>query len=362
MQINRITLLVLFIITAAFYSCTSNTGNTGKSETENKIKVIPRKVSATVIKPENFAFQILSNGIVKAGNRAELFFETTGVIKKVNVHNGSKVQSGEVLAVLYNGQQLLALEKARETRKQAITELNSLLIGYGGREGDTNSVNRSLLQSLKSQSGYNMAMLNLKSARMEYENTFLKAPFSGVVANLSKQQHDRIDNAKPFCILLDNEHFIVDFDVMEQDVPKVNLGQKIKVMPVVAEENQFAGTITEINPVVDKNGLVNIKAGVSNQSKKNGFKLLSGMNVKIIAETVKQGCLIIPKSALVLRDNKKVVFTYSNGKAKWNYVETAAENSTSYLIANGLKSGDTVITDGALNLAHDAEVELTDIR
>ena len=362
MAIKRFNLLVLFFITVACYSCTSNADNENKKTKSKASYALPQKVTATIIKQGVFASQILSNGVVKAENRAELYFEMQGIISKINVQNGSKVQKGEVLAVLQNNKQLLALEKAREMRNQTMTELNSLLIGFGGKEGDTTSVNSSLLQNLKSQSGYSMALLNLQGARMEYENTFLKAPFSGVVANLNKQQNDRVDNAKPFCMVLDNRRFVVDFNLMEQDLPKTRVGQQITVLPVVSDKISFTGIITEINPMVDKNGLINIKALVSNKPLKNGIKLLSGMNVKIIVETIKQGSLVIPKSALVLRSNKKVVFTYNNGKAKWNYVETDAENSTSYLIAKGLKSGDTVIINGALNLAHDANVQLTNLR
>ena len=65
---------------------------------------------------------------------------------------------------------------------------------------------------------------------------------------------------------------------------------------------------------------------------------------------------------MVLRSGKKVIFTFSKGKAKWNYVETVAENAGSYLVSKGLNPGDTVITTGNLNLAHDAGVELKNLR
>jgi hypothetical protein len=42
--------------------------------------------------------------------------------------------------------------------------------------------------------------------------------------------------------------------------------------------------------------------------------------------------------------------------AQWNYVQTGLENSTEYVIVEGLQEGDVVIYDGNLNLAHETPV------
>ena len=49
-------------------------------------------------------------------------------------------------------------------------------------------------------------------------------------------------------------------------------------------------------------------------------------------------------------------FAVKDGKAQWNYVQTALENADSYSIADGLKEGDTVIVTGNVNLAHESPV------
>ena len=68
--------------------------------------------------------------------------------------------------------------------------------------------------------------------------------------------------------------------------------------------------------------------------------------------------LIVPKSAVVLRSGRQVVFTLEKGKALWNYVQTGLENMELYTIEDGLKEGDTVITTGNLNLAHETPVNV----
>jgi hypothetical protein len=67
---------------------------------------------------------------------------------------------------------------------------------------------------------------------------------------------------------------------------------------------------------------------------------------------------VIPKTAVTLRDGKKVVFTLNGERARWNYVETGPENSSSIIITSGLAEGDLVVYFGNINLAHESPVKV----
>lgn len=126
------------------------------------------------------------------------------------------------------------------------------------------------------------------------------------------------------------------------------------VSPFSGNENVCRGNIREINPVVDKNGMVAVKAVLDNAS----FKLYDGMNVRVRVQRATDKQLMIPKSALVLRNNRKVVFTCKNGLAQWVYVQTSLENSESYVVTEGLQEGDSVIYEGNINLAHESPISV----
>jgi hypothetical protein len=98
--------------------------------------------------------------------------------------------------------------------------------------------------------------------------------------------------------------------------------------------------------------MVKIKATINSRDN----KIYEGMNVKVRVQRLLGKQLIIPKSALVLRTNRKVVFTLKNGHANWIYVDTSHENSSHYVVTDGLFSGDTVIYEGNFNLAHETPV------
>jgi len=100
--------------------------------------------------------------------------------------------------------------------------------------------------------------------------------------------------------------------------------------------------------------MVLVKAYLNNPQS----QLFDGMNVGIRLQRPLGLQLVIPKEALVLRTNRKVVFTLKNERAQWVYVQTGLENSSSYVVTEGLNAGDSVIYEGNINLADQTPVKI----
>jgi hypothetical protein len=145
----------------------------------------------------------------------------------------------------------------------------------------------------------------------------------------------------------------VDFSVLESELPLIGVGDKVEVTPYASAVGVRTGSISEINPMVDENGMVRVKAKVDGSD-----KLFDGMNVRISVKRSLGQQLVVPKTAVVLRSGKQVVFTHQNGVALWNYVQTALENMTEYTLVDGLQEGAEVIVSGNVNLAHEAPVKV----
>ena len=355
---------ILFILLSLLlFSCGGKKQGEEEEEPEEakKVQTEPQTVEVRVIGLTDFNRQLFSNGILHAARKAELRFGTSGVLRRLNVTNGQKIRAGSIIASLENKKQKLALDRAKDAIEAAFLELSSQLIMHGGRSGDTASVSSQMLQSLKIQSGYNRALNQLKQARLEYDNTFLRAPFTGIVSGINAQTYNMISSSDVFCNLLDNSEYGVKFTILESEINSIRKKMEVSVIPFAGDTVKLKGIITEINPEVDKHGLITAKATLtSTQAERTD--LYDGMNVRVVIENRIPDCLVIPKEALVLRSNRKVVFTYESGLAKWNYVKTSFENSTQYVITEGLNPGDSVIVKGNLNLAHDAKVKLSEKR
>ena len=96
----------------------------------------------------------------------------------------------------------------------------------------------------------------------------------------------------------------------------------------------------------------------------NKGDLLDGQEVKVVVEKSVQDQLVVPKKAVVVRDNHDVLFTYSDSMAHWVYVEITASNEDHYSVVADksrhavLSEGDAVIVSGNLNLADKSKVEI----
>ena len=88
-------------------------------------------------------------------------------------------------------------------------------------------------------------------------------------------------------------------------------------------------------------------------------KLIDGMNVQVIIRMALPNKLIVPKEAIVLRQERKVVFTVKNDTAYWNYVKVGEENSRYATIENGIKPNQEVIVSGNLNIAHLSKISIS---
>lgn len=319
--------------------------DTSQNNTHRKINVTIEKISSSL-----FHKQFIANGVIVALQKTELRFKTNNIISKIGFLNGQKVGIGNTIVALENDLLKNDLEKKQIELQKAQNKLQEERINF-----DDDKLTPQVLKNLQIKSGVLEARNNLKRAQLEYEQTLLKAPFSGVIANIEKKEGDYITTSDVFCTLINPDKIEVSFSVLENEYDFVSKGDDIEIHSFSNDDAKFKGVVTEINPLVDKNGLIKIKAKII--SKKTG--LLDGMHVKVIVNKPLRNVITIPKEALVLRSNKEVVFTYKNGMAKWNYVEIAGENTNSYAIKKGLQITDTLIVSGNSNLAHDAKVKAT---
>lgn len=346
------TCIVLFFLqSCAGSKSEKDTGQAMTAETQDdKLE----EVAVQRLDYADFNYELISNGTISAMRKAELRFQSQEIIRKIHVKNGQSVESGKPIAELDKFRLETAMKQASESLERARLDLQDVLIGQGYSLDDSARVPPAIMKIAKIRSNYEQSETNYTVAKYNLDAAALYAPFAGVVANLTAKEYNQPTGAEPFCVIIDNRSPEVVFNILETELPLIKQGDKVLVSPFSQLDHVVEGRISEINPMIDKNGMVRVKASVTN--KDNRF--YEGMNVKVRVQRLLGSRLAIPKSALVLRTNRKVVFTLKDGTANWVYVETAQENSDSYVIVSGLKAGDSVIYEGNLNLAHGTPVRV----
>lgn len=348
-------ILRYLFISVLILSCKQEEPKTNDTQTVNKATSGGVNVDTQIITQTIFQKQLVANGKISALEKSELRFQTSESIKEINVVNGQKVNKGDVLAFLENALLKNALEKAKIDLEKAKNQLRQEKINYGVKANQ--KINASVLKSLQIKSGLFEAQNALQNAEIQYKQTILLAPFSGVIANIEAKEGNYSTPSDIFCMIINTENLEVEFSILENEIDFVAKNQKIEIQSFNSSKERYKGVISEVNPLVDENGLIKIRAKINSKA----ATLFDGMNVKVFINKPMGDVIVVPKEALVLRSNREVVFTVENNFAKWKYVTQVGENSTNYAIKKGenLKETDTIIVSGNLNLSHDAKVNAT---
>ncbi|MDE5881661.1 MAG: efflux RND transporter periplasmic adaptor subunit [Muribaculaceae bacterium] len=302
--------------------------------------------------PGMFAANIISNGHVKAAQWADIYFRNAEIISDVMVRNGQRVRKGQPLARLDLFKLNSEKEKNAAALEQARLELQDVLIGQGYDPSNTSAVPEDVMRLARVRSGLLQAEATYNATIKDIEQSTLTSPYDGVVANVKATPHSMASMSEPFCRVIDTNSMEVEFSVLESEGTTLSNGEQVTVTPFT-QGASHTGRITEINPLIDENGHIQVKARLA-----DGKGLIDGMNVRVNINRPVGERLMVPKSAVVLRSGRPVVFTLDGKKAIWNYVTTGMENLDSYEITDGLSGGETVIVSGCENLAHEAPVNV----
>ena len=353
---KRLMILPLIVLTAA---CGNR--NTVEKDTLTRLSqaVETNYVDTMTLRLTDFRRQTISNGKLVAVRKSGLRFNTSGTISEVNFANGQTVHEGDLIACLDPEAASIALAQAENAMRKAEIDLNDVLIGFGYGDADTSEVPAATMAIARTRSGYADAEQNWRRALYDYNGTRIVAPFTGKVANVKGRVYESAPSEN-FCSVIDDSSFDVTFPLLESEIGSVRTGMPVKISPFNAPDKIYAGHIISVNPTVDDKGRIEITASVSNAD----GGMMDGMNVRVMVEEIIPCQQVVPKSAVVMRDNQDVLFVYqsADSTARWVYVDIVMSNSDSHVVKVNeertaeLNLGDAVITSGNLNLAHESKV------
>ena len=285
------------------------------SQKQDKIEVKAAKVRLAP-----FEMELVSNGKVNARRKAVLAFITNDVVRKVHVKNGERVKKGDpIVSVdeLKAGQQL---EAARLSWEKAKLELRGRLMneGINSLEDtlDERVISKTRLENIKLQIGYTSAAKEYEKAVYDYSNITVYAPFDGVIADLEVKEYNQSSAYKEVCSVIDDATMEIVFNVLETEIAHLKAGMEVEITPYANDKVTLKGTVTEVNPKIDENGMVKVRATTDNPE----AVLVDGMNVSILAKRQIADQLITPVYPLETNmDVEKMRSLFPHDNFKDNY-------------------------------------------
>lgn len=347
-------LSAISLISFFSYSCQAPQASE-KDQELGKLKYSEKviEVNAQEVQRAVFSREILANGVLSPCKKSKLVFKLNENIAEVYVKNGQVIQQDQVLVRLEDFNQKIDLEKAKNSLLKAEIELKDILFAHSPDLTDTSKINPKVMETARSRSGYTDALIALRQTEYNLAHTVIKAPFDGVISDIQVKENNNSGNYDFFACALDNRQMELEFGLMESELDMLSLGANVIVVPYAFTKKEFKGTISEINPAVDESGMIKVKAIIPNLE----GVLLDGMNAEVIVRKEIPNQLVVPKEAVLLRQERQMLFTLKDDSiAQWVYIKTGLENSSQFTITEGINEGDIIIVNNNFNLGHEVVV------
>jgi len=311
---------------------------------------------------KNFDYIINSTGKIKSLYDQIITSEIGGEIMICDAQNGKSIYKGDQIIQLRTDLIEQKLERSTLTKFSTGKEYESQLLGYANLlNGKSTEQAEDIKQKLRISSGLAMAEQDIKEARYELTRTCIKAPFSGTLANVKVQTGEQITPGEELLRIYDPKNLFAEIKILETDIAYLKKGMTAEVSPIANPLMKYKAVIIEVNPYIDENGMGLAKIKIVDPNVMAfAYKsdvLFPGMNCTTVIRIPFGKALVVPKPAVVFRNNKPVVFTVEKGKAKWNYVALGRDNGVEVEIENGLRVGQKVITTNNLQLGNNAPVK-----
>ncbi len=356
-------LIWLWVCAGWWCSCTapSSEQSTATDPASLQAEAPRQPVRLQRVRRGTFFVERHATGHLRPSRKVEVVASRSGRILHLPVREGQRVPQGALIALIDTSELHLQLREALLSLEEAEYQKNDLLVMQGGRWGVDSSVSPDVLDNLLIVSGLKRAREALYRLEHARKQCFVRAPFSGRIAELETAEGAMVQPGRKLCALLDESSYEAEFMLLEQEAAAIRPGMPVRVQPAAFEGLSFRARIHSINPVVDEEGLVRVRARLQ-QASRTSDRLMEGMQVAVIIEQELPDRIIVPRAAIVLRSARPVVFTYDaqSGRAQWRYVTIEAENSEEVAIAEGLEGREQVIVEGNLTLDHDALVQVVD--
>ncbi len=208
---------------------------------------------------------------------------------------------------------------------------------------------------INSKENYNSARAYYQSLKKLYDDLTVKSTINGIVGNLFLKEGNKIKRDENICSVLNIDEMQAYVSVPARIVSKLKLGEEISVKVEDISKN-YKAKITEINPIADM-ATKNFKIKISIDNKNQELK--DGMFAMVTLFSAPKEILVVPNSAILVKELVSYVFVNDEGVAKQITVKTGiSDEKYTEILSDELKEGDLIITEGTLGLHENERVAI----
>ena len=313
-------------------SCSSKDDKAADTEKE-KVET----VSVMKLQKHDIMRVLTFSGVLQPYQKVAVAPALQGRITNLYVEVGDRVSQGQMLAKMDETQYLSTKLNYENTK----TDFNRIKI-----LNDSNNIAKQTFDQAKS--GLEVLETSLKNLE---QNTYLRAPFAGVVSARNYEPGELFSGQAIYEIVQINTLKAL-VEVPETYFPQVKQGMKLNIATDTYKGETFPATIEVVYPTIDeKSHTFSIKLKIPNAAQ----KLRPGMYVSTTLEMGEEKTLTAPYNAVqkLQGSDERFVFLAENGKAKRVVVRFGQRfDDNVEIVADEITEGKDLIIQGVAKL-HD---------
>lgn len=296
---------------------------------------------------------INTNGVVVNKDEVRLSFKVGGVVKRIPVRAGDQVHKGQLLAEIELTEVNSQVEQARQLAAKAQRDQER-----GERLYADQVISLEQLQNLRTQA--TIARAGLSATQFNRGYSVITAPRDGVVLRKLVEQSELVPPGQPVVLLgARDSGYVVRLALADREIVQLKLGDGADIQLDAFPNRHFLGRITEIASAADdKSGMFAAEVHFDT----SGLSLVSGLvaKVSVVPASARAAQLTyVPVAAVVAGDARTAsVYVIEGDHVRRRAVKVAFMQGVDVALADGLKTGELVVTDGALYLQDNEKVSV----
>jgi len=264
----------------------------------------------------------------------------SGEITDLAIAPGRRFEAGDVLMQLRDTDERLALSLADARLERATSERDR----YRALQ-DTGAAATARFE--EAETGYKVARIAFEQARAELDDRALRASFDGVSGLASVEEGERIVVDDPISSYDDRSSILVEFDLPEALLSRVQTGLQVSAQTPAVEGRSFDGEVVAIDSRVEvATRTARVRAAVDNA----GDLLRPGASFSIQLDLPGTSYPAVPELALQFSRGELQVWRVAENAADLVRVKLVRRRDGLVIVDGPLAEGDEIIVEGTQRL------------
>ena len=313
-------------------------------------------VTIVSAKSENWRGEIVAIGTIEAVKGVTLAPQVAGRVDSIQFESGKWVKSGDTVLQLDVSTERAQLQAAVADLR--LKELNFIRARELAERGNMAQANLDTAIAQREQ-----AAAQVELYRAQISQKTIMAPFAGRLGIRQVNLGQYLAAGAAIVTLQSIDPIFVNFMLPEREIPRLKVGQSVKVVVEGLRGREFAGTVTSIDAKVDE-ATRNLMFQATLENKDGA--LVPGMFARLRVELAEETAVVaVPETAVTFSLYGDAVYVVVDGKdregkpqlvVERRFVRVADRRSGRAGLSQGVKEGERVVTSGQLRLQPGAAV------